>query len=127
MSYKSVARSDVARRVRVENHSPPLKALAVGDKAEWALEGHVMPQAGMAFVAFLDIDEDTLAALSPSVVYSPLLAKTFDCIELALLLSKIGFSGQYRALARDLPKPAVIEREVRQLCPALDFRIIEGF
>lgn len=111
--------------VSVQEPSTDLKALAVGDTEEWLREGNVVPREGMTFVAFNDIGEETLSALRPAIVYSPLLANTFDCIELALLLSKLGYQGGYRAVSQSVPKPEVIEREVRQLCPRLDFRIIE--
>ena len=50
-----------------------------------------------------------------------------EFIDLALELNRLGFSGEYRAISKDLPNPNVIEREVRQLCPHLDFKLIESF
>lgn len=106
--------------------TPIVRALAVGDPQEWRKQGHTLPSSGLAFVAFHDVTQETLDHLQPSVVFSPLLAKSFDCVDLAILLHGLGYSGEYRALAVGLPKPDLIEREVRQLCSQLNFRIVEA-
>ena len=124
MSFKSVSGQGVMGQVRIGERSPTVKALAVGDSSEWTQDGNLTLRESVAFIAFEDIDEEALEELEPAIILSPVLAKSFDCIELALLLAKLGFTGEYRALARDLPKPEVIEREVRQLCPTLKFRIV---
>lgn len=103
--------------------SDQVTVLAVGDPEEWRRQGHVLPHEKMAFVAFEDISEETLKHFNPSVIFSPVLANGFDCIELTLLLRNLAFDGAYRAVAQDLPKPALIEREVSQLYPDLDFKI----
>lgn len=109
---------------RIENdRSRSVKIMAVGEPAEWLRSGNVPPSEGIAFVKFEEITEETLAHYQPETIYSPILAKTFDCIELAMILHMCGFSGQYRAMASNLPNPDLIEREVRQLCPQLDFKI----
>ena len=100
--------------------------VAVGDPVGWAEKGNPMPTEDMAFVAFPDVSEAILSLYNPKVVVSPALATAFDCIELALLLHNIGFKGAYWAVARDLPKPDLIEREVAQMCPRLDFRIVNA-
>lgn len=104
---------------------PFVRALAVGDPAEWRKQGYTLPSEGLAFVGFHEVTMETLEFLQPSVIFSPVLAKSFDCIDLAITLYKLGFPGQYCALAVRFPKPTVIEREVRQMCPHLDFRIVE--
>ena len=121
--------SGLARQTSVESlretldHSKVIPVMAVGDPEEWKRQGHKLPQEKLVFVAFEDIDQATMEQFSPSIVLSPVLAHTFDCIELALLLRSLGFNGEYCAVARDLPKPALIEREVSQMCPSLNFRI----
>ena len=101
------------------------RIVAVGDLQEWEEKGHPLPDGGgISFLSFHDINEATLGELSPSIVYSPVLARDFDCIELAVLLHNIGFSGTYRAIGEGLPKPQLIEREVLQICPRLEFEIV---
>lgn len=125
MSVKSASGLRNISVVSVSEPSASLKVLAVGDSDEWIKEGKFAPLDGVEFIAFHAIDEEALARLRPSLVYSPLLATTFDCIDLALLLYKLGYDGRYRALSTNVPKPHVIEREVRQLCPKLDFKIVD--
>ncbi|MGR3511680.1 MAG: hypothetical protein ACU0GG_02865 [Paracoccaceae bacterium] len=102
-----------------------IHTLAVGEPQEWQQQGHPLPTSGLAFVALHEVTQATLDDLQPSVVFSPLLAKNFDCIDLAVLLNGLGYSGEYRAVAVGIPKPDLIEREVRQLCPQLKFSIVE--
>lgn len=106
--------------------APSVRALAVGDPGEWQQQGYALPTDGLAFVEFHDVTTTTLEFLQPSLVFSPVLARQFDCIDLAITLHKLGYSGEYRALAVGFPKPAVIEREVRQMCPHLNFKIVES-
>lgn len=113
----------------VETHagnSSFVKILAIGDPDEWCQQGNPLPVGGqISFLAFQDLSEATLSHLQPSVIYSPVLARNFDCIEMAMLLEAIGFEGVYRAFSTDLPKPDVIEREVRQFCKRFTFEIVQ--
>ena len=99
--------------------------LAVGAWEEWQNRQPISPLPdAMAFVAFHEVSRDLLDRLRPSAVVSPALAKGFDCIDLALLLSTLNYQGIYRALSDDLPKPQLIEAEIAQICPRLDFEIV---
>ena len=101
------------------------KIVAVGSIEAWTGQGHQLPEGDdLSFIAFHEIDEATLAVLQPRVIYSPVLAREFDCIDMALRLQEHGFTGIYRAIGDGLPRPDLIEREVRQLCPRLQFEIV---
>ena len=63
-------------------------------------------------------------ARRPSLVLSPLLARRFDCVDVAQMLHQIDFAGMMRAVGDDLPDPDIVRREVRALCPRLDFDLI---
>ena len=110
---------------QLENFSP-VSLMAVGEPGTWEQLGKSRPHRAMAFVGFNDVTAAILDRLSPSLIVSPVLAQTFDCIELATLLHQLGFTGSYRAVADCLPKPDLIEREVRQICGRLDFRIVKS-
>lgn len=97
--------------------------LAVGEPGEWRKQGNALPNGAISFAAFTDVTSEMLEHLRPTTICSPVLANSFDCIELATLLQNLGFTGSYRAYAKSLPKPELIEREVRQICRRLDFRI----
>lgn len=99
--------------------------LAVGDLDEWTRHRGTLPVDGsLAFASFQGITAELFEILSPQIVLSPLLARGFDCIDLAQMLASIGFTGQYRAIAEDLPNPEIIRREITALCPALDFDVV---
>lgn len=100
--------------------------LAVGDVEEWRRRGNTLPMGSqLAFVEICDISAELIESLRPEMVVSPLLARGFDCIDLAQALHASGFRGRYRAMARNLPDPEMIRREIRNLCPGLDFDILE--
>ncbi len=102
-----------------------VSVVAVGNRREWDQSGNQPPDAtGIAFVSFEDISHSFFEDRRPSVIFSPVLARGFDCIDLAVLLHRLGFTGSYRAISRDLPNPTVIEAEVRAVCPNLDFKIM---
>lgn len=102
------------------------KAIAIGELDEWTNQGNSLPgESSISFLSFKDVSEAALAVHRPEVVYSPVLAKDFDCIDLASLLHNIGFQGTYRAVGNGLPKPELIEREVRQMCRRIKFEIID--
>jgi hypothetical protein len=79
--------------------------------------------AAVLFVKFWDLTSELLRVLKPSVVVSPAMCASFDCIELASFLSQNNFAGQYRASIDCLPNPHIILKEVRQQNPDLDFDI----
>ena len=77
------------------------------------------------YARLADLDAQLLARIEPGLVVSPLFDGTVDCVDVAYRLSMLGFMGQYRAVAERLPHPAIVRREVKSLCPRLDFDIIE--
>ena len=104
------------------------RVLAVGSPIEWERKNPSFRRPGnVIFVAFGEIDGDLLDRLKPSAVVSPALAWDFDCIDLAVLLRDLNYGGLYRATAVELPKPELVEAEISQLCPGLDFAIISEF
>ena len=101
--------------------------LAVGNATEWRKAGNRLQGEGrISFVSLEEITETTLSRLCPTVILSPVLAQSFDCIDLAQRLFSLGFTGRYRAVSDQLPNPEMVEREIRQLCPGLDFGILIG-
>ncbi len=120
-------KQDVGEHYSPEKSGPDYSAvnvLAVGDPDEWQRNEGLMPTEGVAFLSFDEVTEAMMHVFAPPTVYSPAVSSAFDCIELALLLRHLGFSGAYRAVARDLPNPQLIEREVAQMCPQIDFKMV---
>jgi hypothetical protein len=99
--------------------------LAVGDTMEWTARRRRLPSDGnVIFAEFHEVTEGLLALLAPRLILSPLLARTFDCVDLAQRLGTLGYRGPYRAIDTGLPDPALIVREVRSLVPGLDFGVV---
>lgn len=107
---------------RTENAA---RILAVGHTGAWTARGRRIATDGHVYFAdFHDVSDDLLAHLCPRLILSPLLARNFDCVDLAQRLGQLGYRGRYRAIDIGLPDPALIVREVRSLVPGLDFEII---
>ena len=101
------------------------RVLAVGDCAKWRDLGHVpISDQEVHFADMDDVGETLLETLRPSLILSPVLSPRFDCIDLAIRLHAARFDGPYRALTSALPDPEMIEREIRALCPGLDFGVV---
>ena len=105
--------------------SSHVTSFAIGDPTDPNLHSGADHDENMVYLSFLDLTEDVLSQHGPSVVYSPAVASDFDCVELALLLHNIGYTGAYRAVAPHIPRPELIEREIAQICPRLDFKLLK--
>jgi hypothetical protein len=57
-------------------------------------------------------------------VVSPLVAEQFDAMDLAHQLSIGGYRGRYVVVTPALPDPAIIRREIAQICPGLEVDLI---
>ncbi|MDJ1008095.1 MAG: hypothetical protein QNJ13_09765 [Paracoccaceae bacterium] len=109
-----------------ESYTGKAAVLAVGDTAEWLRRRQPVPPGGRIILAsFSDLSRPLLDRVSPKLVLSPLLARDFDCIDLAQMLFTLGYTGQYRVISNDLPDPRVVLAEIRALCPGLDFAILQ--
>ena len=99
--------------------------LAVGDLESWNRAGRPLPaDSHITYADFVEVTDGLLYSLRPDMVLSPLLSTRFDCIDLAQLLLRLGFSGRYRAMTPPLPNPDIVRREIRSLCPGLDFDLV---
>jgi hypothetical protein len=99
--------------------------LAVGDSEEWLRQGNrLLAEGSIVYVSIEEVTSALLNRLSPTVVISPALSHRFDCIDLAQILHRMGFTGRYRAVSTELPNPDMVEREIGHLCPGLDFAVL---
>ncbi len=126
LTDSKLATDGLTNSAPVEGQSRRVEILAIGDTADWIEDQRGIPTDGeLAFAAYHDLTAELLVRETPDIVVSPLLAKSFDCIELAQLLSTLGFEGAYRAMTVQLPSPEIVVREIATLCPGLDFDVIE--
>lgn len=77
----------------------------------------------VTILAFRDLSADTLRLLSPRVVLSRLITRSFDCIDLGQKLFDFGYRGCYRILAQNLPDPSIVLNEMQVLFPGLHVQI----
>lgn len=99
--------------------------LAIGRVEHWVAElGEVPQDDEISFLELSALTEGALATLEPALVLSPVFTPMFDCVEVATRLVQAKYTGPYRAMGLRLPKPQMVQREVRAACPDLDFAVI---
>ena len=109
-----------------EQHGARVAILAVGDTEAWLRKKRPVPPGGRIILAsFSDLSHDLLARIRPALVVSPLLARDFDCIDLAQMLHALGYGGRYRVISDHLPDPRIVLAEIRSQCPGLDFDVLQ--
>ncbi len=101
------------------------RALAIGAR-QLRLSEEAAPSGGTLCVhlEFDELRDSALAIHDPQLIFSPVVAKGFDCIDVAARLSELNFAGAYRALTHRLPNPDIVKREVRAVFPELDFDVL---
>lgn len=103
------------------------KVLVIGELREWIRHGRSLPTGGdLAFLEFEDLTQEILESVRPNVVLSPLLARRFDCVEVAERLWDLRYRGKLRAISGKLPAPEIVRREVTALFPGLDFDVVSS-
>ena len=113
----------IADRKSERRQNAPI--VAVGNVEEWRRAGHALPaNSDLHFCSFDQLDPAFIELFAPPLVLTPLVSTNFDCADVAIRLHETSFTGSVRAIGRDVPRPDMIEREVRALCPALDFAIV---
>lgn len=104
---------------------PDLTVLVVGNTDQFEAAEPKLPNChDTLFCVISDLTPAFLELHKPNVVLSPLVTSQHDILELAIVLDKLNFEGQFRVLVAPLPNPEVIVSEVRFECPALDFDLI---
>jgi hypothetical protein len=118
---------DVIAMSRNDRQDNDKMTLLVGEYAHVQGAETLMPSTSAVFyLDFKDLSADVLRAVNPDLVISPVIGTTFDCLELADFLEKTAFSGRYRVVLENIPRPDIICREVRHTHPKLDFDVISG-
>lgn len=104
---------------------PNLTILVVGNTDQFLSAKPKLPACSdTLFCVISDLTPAFLEKHKPNVVLSPLVTSQHDILELAIVLDRLNFEGQFRVLVAPLPNPEVILSEVRFECPALDFDLI---
>ena len=105
--------------------SEETRVLALGDVSLWRRSCARVERTSEIFLSDIEqLNAATLAEINPDLILSPVVAARFDCLDVAHALVTLGYKGSYRAIARNLPDPYLIRREVAADCPGLDFDIM---
>ena len=67
-----------------------------------------------------------LQTVQPDVIVAPLIASSWDLVDLAATLDRLGYRGIVCALTRPLPRGELIVSELSSLYPTLSFRLLEA-
>lgn len=101
------------------------KTLVIGMVTDWVSAGKPLPQdPTLKYVELDEISDDLLTQFAPEVVLSPLVGKGFDAIDVAVRLTSCGYKGRLRATSPDLPNPKIVAKEIRSICPGIDFDLL---
>ncbi|WP_460273792.1 hypothetical protein [Celeribacter sp. ULVN23_4] len=79
---------------------------------------------GDFFIEFSELTPELLSSIGPMSVVAPVLTDTFDCLNLADFLTMSGYKGMLHIIARGMPRPDMIKRELRTLYPNLDLDVL---
>lgn len=79
---------------------------------------------GFHFVDFDALTSDLLDQIQPEIVFSPLIGKDYDALDVAERLKQSGYSGQYMALSVPVPDTELIRAEVSSAVPGLEFDVL---
>ncbi|KJZ20144.1 hypothetical protein [Loktanella sp. S4079] len=101
------------------------KTIVIGDVARWKAQGRNFSSTDeLSYVSIDALCAETIAKISPDTILSPLVADTFDALDVAETLHQIGFQGQYCVVADPLPNKKAIIAEVNAKAPGLRFDIL---
>jgi hypothetical protein len=99
--------------------------LMVGDATRLqSVRPQITSKNAIFFIEYSDLTPQIFKAFNPTVVLSPAMSNSFDCLDLAEFLTTCSYTGQYRISLKSIPYPEIILREVRQKHPHLDFDIM---
>lgn len=105
--------------------NPRQRTLVIGNLTRWRAEGRNV--VGSQDIEFRDLGlltQTNIAALSPTLILSPLMDADFDVLDVAEKLTSFGYTGRYRAITEDIPNAELVRREVRAHSPNLDFDLL---
>ena len=76
-----------------------------------------LPTPGIRHCHLAEVDAGLLRDAAPACVILPLFAAAYDALTAVELLEDLGYLGRIAVMAPDLPKPRLVEQELRQLGP----------
>lgn len=83
-----------------------------------------LPRTDILHISLDALDAAFLAAVAPGLVVLPLIAASHDAAAAVELLEALGYRGRITVLAPALPRPGLVERELRALGPGARLTLI---
>jgi hypothetical protein len=83
-----------------------------------------IPLNGVQHVPFAGLTAARLRELAPTIVILPLFSATHDAIAVVETLQAFGFSGRIMVIAPNLPRPQLVERELRAAGPGTRLMLV---
>jgi hypothetical protein len=83
-----------------------------------------LPMVGVLHRHFSELGADLLAELKPHRIIVPLFATGYDAMAAIEVLEQLKFAGQITVIAPELPRPRLVERELRAQGPGARLSLI---
>jgi len=97
--------------------------LALDCQALLAADGP-LPMPGVIHRDYSDLGADLLARIAPTRVILPLFTTGHDAVAAIEALERLGFGGLITVIGPDLPRPRLVERELRAAGPGQRLTLI---
>ncbi len=104
-----------------QNQNPPNRRilyLAGGEAAPASQDAMIFS------LPFVELCPEELARIAPDLVVFPLFSATLDAIVVLTRLNELGYSGRCLVLTPRLPKPHLIEAELRDYKGAMQVELL---
>ena len=75
------------------------------------------PIPGTLYIRFADLDAAFMTQNQPGLMIIPLFAAGYDAITVTERLQDLGYAGRIAVMAPNLPKPKLVEAELRAIGP----------
>ncbi len=79
---------------------------------------------GVPQVGFEELDAACLSQINPELLVFPLFSAGWDAALVLLRLKSLGYRGTCLVLAPNLPRPKMVEQELRAICPNMQIKVI---
>ncbi len=83
-----------------------------------------LPVTEVQHLHFADLTAELLTTVKPSLIILPLFAAGHDAMTVVVILEGLGYAGRLTVLAPALPRPRLVERELRGLGPGMRLTLI---
>ncbi len=115
--------SDVKGRAQKRHHT----ILAVGEVAKTHQNLLTLPcNTLISYAEINDISAEFITDCAPDIVFSSLVCRHFDFLDLAQALHSAKFNGILKIVTPKLPNPTIVIAEARAMCPSLKIEFISA-